>query len=257
MAQGVQLNAEGTQVQIVRGPQTNVPRIAVKHSRFKPTFSRIVGQNPHVYQSKATRPMKRRTLLPTLATLAIGTLLPLAACSESPRTDQASSASQSNDAGNGGSGAPVETSPTATAATAGLVPEDRERSVTVTQVLSGDTVVVQPRDETDLLYGTDITVKLKDLKAPAKGECGFDAATTYAKSFFEGNQTWLDYDKDTPINADGQVNGFLRTSGLEPIREGYALPTAENPRGKTADETAQRAQKAKAGLYKTCPDFGK
>lgn len=198
--------------------------------------------------------MKRRTLLPTLATLAIGTLLPLAACSGSPQADQASSASQPSDAGNGGSGAPVETSPTASA---GLVPESRERSVTVTQVLSGDTVVVQPGDETDPLYGTDITVKLKDLKAPARGECGFDAATTYAKSFFEGNQTWLDYDKDTPINADGQVNGYLRTSGLEPIREGYALPGSKNPQGRYADEAAQQAQKAKRGLWATCPDFGK
>lgn len=183
--------------------------------------------------------MRHSRLRPALVGLAASTLL-MTGCSTEP--------------------GPAETSnPPPTA----VVGQDQpDRWVEILRVVSGDTAVVSPIDESDPLFGTEITVSVPYVQAPEPDQCGGQAAIDVATDHFgEGVDFHLNYPDEgiEHVDADGVHTAIFETRSISDLRmalvstgTGWAEADAPNY---LAMESAQ-SQRSNKGSWAACPDFG-
>lgn len=182
--------------------------------------------------------------LATVATIAGLTAALLAGCSST------SSPAKTSAAG------PSEATPTTSTVLRQHAPQD----VRIVKVTGPSTIVVTPTDSSDVEFGTDFTVQLDDLVAPAKGDCGFDESLKAAEKLLPaGTEKTLTYPNDGVILAvekngdhNASIGGNAATFTQGMLTAGMARMTDHN----TWDgDFEANAKTAGTGLWSTCPGF--
>ena len=140
--------------------------------------------------------------------------------------------------------------------------EPGQRPVEVVSVIDPLTLVVTPTRDSDELYGTEFTVHINDIVAPASTECGYEETLTFAQELVPEWGWSLQYGTVTDdiwIDENGEHYGFLSsnrlTYGQNLVRAGLAhLP--KDDESSYMDNLQREAQAAGVGHWTTCPGFG-
>ena len=130
---------------------------------------------------------------------------------------------------NSGPTSPASPSPSPSPTATIPLSEPDQRPVEVVSVIDPLTLVVTPTRDSDELYGTEFTVHINDIVAPASTECGYEETLTFAQELVPEWGWSLQYGTVTDdiwIDENGEHYGFLSsnrlTYGQNLVRAGLA-----------------------------------